>query len=48
MFAGNLVEFGDIDEILLHPCHPYTWMLLDAISFSSVGSINIIKIIKQI
>ncbi len=38
MFAGNLVEFGDIDEVLLHPCHPYTWMLLDAISFSSVGS----------
>jgi peptide/nickel transport system ATP-binding protein len=38
MFAGNLVEFGDINKILFHPCHPYTWMLLDAVSFSSDGS----------
>src|SRR5919112_1559060 len=38
MFAGNLVEFGDIDEVLLNPLHPYTWMLLDAINFSSLGS----------
>ncbi len=38
MFSGNLVEFGDIDEVLLNPLHPYTWMLLDAVSFSSSGS----------
>ena len=38
MFAGNLVEFGDIDELLLNPLHPYTWMLLDAVNFSSSGS----------
>jgi peptide/nickel transport system ATP-binding protein len=38
MFAGNLVEFGDIDEVLLNPLHPYTWMLLDAVNFSSLGS----------
>lgn len=38
MFAGNLVEYGDIDEVILNPLHPYTWMLLDAATFSSVGS----------
>jgi peptide/nickel transport system ATP-binding protein len=38
MFAGNLVEFGNIDEVLLNPLHPYTWMLLDAVNFSSSGS----------
>ncbi|MBA3749427.1 MAG: ABC transporter ATP-binding protein [Nitrosopumilus sp.] len=38
MFAGNIVEFGDIDEVLLNPLHPYTWMLLDAVNFSSLGS----------
>ncbi len=38
MFAGNLVEFGDLDEVLANPLHPYTWMLLDAVNFSSSGS----------
>jgi peptide/nickel transport system ATP-binding protein len=37
MFAGNLVEYGDIDEVLSNPLHPYTWMLLDAVTFSSLG-----------
>lgn len=38
MFAGNLVEYGDIDEVLTNPLHPYTWMLIDAVTFSSFGS----------
>jgi peptide/nickel transport system ATP-binding protein len=38
MFAGNLVEFGDLEEVLLNPLHPYTWMLLDAVNFSSSGA----------
>src|SRR5919107_74507 len=38
MFAGNLVEFGNIDEVLLNPLHPYTRMLLDAVNFTSSGS----------
>jgi peptide/nickel transport system ATP-binding protein len=38
MFAGNLVEYGDIDEVLKNPLHPYTWMLIDAVNFSSFGS----------
>ena len=33
-----MVEFGNIDEVLLNPLHPYTWMLLDAVNFSSSGS----------
>ncbi|HKR74055.1 MAG TPA: ABC transporter ATP-binding protein [Candidatus Nitrosocosmicus sp.] len=35
MFAGNIVEYGDIDEVLHNPLHPYTWMLLDAVTFTS-------------
>jgi peptide/nickel transport system ATP-binding protein len=35
MFAGNIVEYGDIDEVLHNPLHPYTWMLLDAVTFNS-------------
>lgn len=35
MFAGSIVEYGDIDEVLHNPLHPYTWMLLDAVTFTS-------------
>jgi peptide/nickel transport system ATP-binding protein len=35
MYAGNIVEYGEIDEILHNPLHPYTWMLLDAVTFST-------------
>ncbi len=38
MFAGNLIEFGEIDTVLSNPLHPYTWMLLDAVKFSFEGS----------
>jgi peptide/nickel transport system ATP-binding protein len=38
MFSGNLVEFGDLDEVLFNPLHPYTWMLLDAVNFSLSSS----------
>lgn len=38
MFAGNIVEYGDIDEVLHNPLHPYTWMLLDAVTFTSKES----------
>lgn len=30
MYAGNAVEYGDIDEILAHPYHPYTVLLLSS------------------
>lgn len=32
MYLGKIVESGPIDEVLLHPKHPYTQALLDAIS----------------
>jgi len=31
MYAGRIVEIGSADELLSHPCHPYTFGLLRAI-----------------
>jgi peptide/nickel transport system ATP-binding protein len=31
MYAGEVVERGDLDSVLLEPLHPYTEMLLDAL-----------------
>lgn len=31
MYAGHLVEAGPVDEVLQHPKHPYTRLLLDAV-----------------
>lgn len=38
MFAGQMIEYGNIEEILRNPLHPYTWMLLDAVNFSTAES----------
>lgn len=32
MYLGKIVEIGEINMVLLHPMHPYTRALLDAIS----------------
>ena len=32
MYMGKIVETGPIDDVLLHPRHPYTQALIDAIS----------------
>ena len=32
LYIGKIVEMGKIDEVLLHPKHPYTQALIDAIS----------------
>jgi peptide/nickel transport system ATP-binding protein len=31
MYAGKVVEFGDVDDIYYGPMHPYTWGLLSSI-----------------
>ncbi len=31
MFEGNLVEWGTREQILTHPIHPYTQLLMDAV-----------------
>jgi oligopeptide/dipeptide ABC transporter ATP-binding protein len=31
MYAGKIVEYGDVDTIFYTPGHPYTWGLLDSI-----------------
>ncbi|MBQ7841732.1 MAG: ABC transporter ATP-binding protein [Lachnospiraceae bacterium] len=31
MYAGKIVEYGQVDEIFYHPQHPYTWGLLQSI-----------------
>ena len=30
MYAGKIVEVGNVEEIFYEPCHPYTWVLLSA------------------
>jgi peptide/nickel transport system ATP-binding protein len=32
LYQGKIVEIGPIDEVLLHPKHPYTQALIDSIS----------------
>jgi peptide/nickel transport system ATP-binding protein len=31
LYAGKLVERGDIDDVLAAPCHPYTRLLIDSL-----------------
>ncbi len=31
MFRGNIVEMGTVEQVLMHPQHPYTQMLRDSI-----------------
>ena len=31
MYAGKIVEYGNVDEIFYEPKHPYTWALLSSI-----------------
>ena len=38
MYAGVIVEKGDVKEIFFHPKHPYTWGLLDSMPKLSSSS----------
>lgn len=31
MYAGSIVEFGKVEHVLMHPCHPYTRALLASV-----------------
>ena len=31
MYVGHMVEWGEVDEILHHPQHPYTQLLISAV-----------------
>ncbi|MCB6771103.1 ABC transporter ATP-binding protein, partial [Veillonella atypica] len=31
MYAGEIVEFGKVEEIFYDPKHPYTWSLLSSL-----------------
>jgi peptide/nickel transport system ATP-binding protein len=40
MHAGKILEAGPIDRVLLHPVHPYTQALIDAISEPDPDNLN--------
>jgi peptide/nickel transport system ATP-binding protein len=46
MYAGKIVEEGDIDKVLLNPLHPYTQALIDAISEPDPNNLNIERQIR--
>jgi peptide/nickel transport system ATP-binding protein len=37
MYAGQIVEHGKTDDVLLHPLHPYTQLLLSAVPNPEAG-----------
>jgi len=46
LYLGKIVETGPIDEILLHPKHPYTQALIDAISEPDPENLHKEKIVR--
>lgn len=46
LYRGKIVEMGKIDDVLLHPLHPYTQALIDAISNPDPENLNKEKIIR--
>ncbi|WP_042685781.1 oligopeptide/dipeptide ABC transporter ATP-binding protein [Candidatus Nitrosotenuis chungbukensis] len=46
VYLGKIVEMGPINDILLHPKHPYTQALLDAISEPDPNNIYKEKIVR--
>jgi peptide/nickel transport system ATP-binding protein len=43
MYAGQLVEKADVDELLLHPKHPYTHALLEATSDPDAANAKVFR-----
>ena len=46
LYLGKIMEMGPIDEVLLHPKHPYTQALIDAISEPDPENLNKEKTIR--
>jgi peptide/nickel transport system ATP-binding protein len=40
MRDGRIAETGNIDKVLLHPTHPYTQALIEAISEPDPGNLH--------
>ncbi len=46
LYLGKIVEMGEINDILLHPKHPYTQALIDAISEPDPDNLHKVKTIR--
>ena len=46
MYLGKIVETGPVNDVLLHPRHPYTQALIDAISEPNPDNIYVEKKIR--
>lgn len=46
LYLGKIMEMGPIDGVLLHPKHPYTQALIDAISEPDPENLNKEKVIR--
>jgi len=44
MYAGEIVEYGTVDEIFYNPQHPYTWGLLDSMPTVDLGKSRLTSI----
>ena len=45
MYAGEIIEFGKVEEIFYDPRHPYTWSLLS--SLPQLSTSKVIYILSQ-
>ncbi len=46
MYLGKIVEAGPVGDVLLHPRHPYTQALIDAISEPNPANLYVEKKVR--
>ncbi|MDR0200439.1 MAG: ABC transporter ATP-binding protein [Streptococcaceae bacterium] len=44
MYAGEIVEYGTVEEVFYNPQHPYTWGLLDSMPTTETDSDRLVSI----
>lgn len=44
MYAGKIIEVGNVNEIFYEPCHPYTWGLLAAMPDLETDDVRLVSI----